>query len=313
MNEKPSVLILGAGAIGAFYGAILHRAGCEVSVVLRSEYEAVKANGFQIDSELGELSFRPAAVYRDAGECPAPPDYLVVSLKVVDGIDRVGAMRPAVGPDTTIVLIENGIDIEPEIAEAFPDNRLISALAYVAVSRVAPGRVVHKAYGQLVFGNFPSGVDAATETFDALLREGGIKTKVTDTVVRERWRKCVWNGAFNPASVVAGGADTRTMLDVADGETFMATLMREIIAVAAADGHEFPAEMVETSLEQTRKMPAYRNSMALDYLHSRPLELEAMLGNVIRVARRLGVNVPHLETVYTLARMLLAEKPPLDE
>ncbi|MBA1148326.1 2-dehydropantoate 2-reductase [Ectothiorhodospiraceae bacterium WFHF3C12] len=313
MSENPSVLVLGAGAIGAFYGAILNRAGCEVSVVLRSEYEAVNENGFEISSELGDLSFRPAAVYRSAAECPTPPDYLVVGLKVVDGIDRVSAMRPAVGPDTTIVLIENGIDIEPEIAEAFPDNRLISALAYVAVSRVAPGRVVHKAYGQLVFGNFPRGVDGVTEAFGELLRSGGVKTKVTDTVVRERWRKCVWNGAFNPASVVAGGADTRTMLDVADGEAFMAALMNEIIAVAAADGHEFPAEMVQTSLEQTRKMPAYRNSMALDYLHGRPLELEAMLGNVIRLARRLNVDVPHLETVYTLARMLLAEKPPLDE
>jgi len=312
MTQETSVLVLGAGAIGAFYGAILHRAGARVSAVLRTEYETVRRAGFEIESELGDLSFHPEAVYRDAGDCPETPDILLVCLKVVDGIDRAALMREAVGPNTTIVLVENGIGIEQEIAEAFPGNRLISGLAYVAVSRVAPGRVLHKAYGQLVFGNFPSGVDEVTEQLAALLEAGGVKATPTDDVVRERWRKCVWNVAFNPASVVAGGADTRTMLDAPGGERFMMSLMLEVIAVASAEGYEFPEGMAETGLEQTRMIPAHRNSMALDYLHGRPMELEAVLGNVIRAAERTHTPVPHLESVYVLAKMLLEKKPPLE-
>ena len=306
--QQPSVLVVGAGAVGGFYGAILHRAGAAVSVVSRSDYERIVSDGIRVDSTLGDLSYRPAAVYRQADDCPQPPDYLLLTVKVVDGLDRAALIRGAVGPGTTIVMIENGIDIEPEIAVAFPSNPLISALAFVAVTRIAPAHLEHKAYGHLVLGDYPLGAGEGVQQFAAMLDKGGVSGKVRDNVVRERWRKCVWNVAFNPTSVLAGGADTQTMLNAPGSEAFIRSLMEEVCLVAAAEGQALDLSLIDGILEQTRQMPAYKNSMAEDFLHHRPMEVEAILGNVVRLARKHDVAVPHLSSIYTLIGMLLANR-----
>ncbi|ASK33600.1 2-dehydropantoate 2-reductase [Alcanivorax sp. N3-2A] len=303
MNDKPQILIIGAGAIGSFYGAILKRAGCPVSVVVRSEYDAVNANGFQFESPLGDISWQPDHVYRDTDAADTKPDFLILSTKIVAGTDRVAQVRPWMGENTKLVLIQNGLDIERELADAFPNNPIISCLAFVAVSRVAPGQIKHNAYGRLVMGNFPEGIDASSEQLADLFRAGGIEIKLADQVVRERWLKCVWNTPFNPLSVLANGADTLTMLDTEGGEQLVRNLMLEVMAVAEADGHPLPPQLPDSNIEGTRKMPAYKNSMALDYVHGRAIELDAILGNVVAIAHRHQVPVPHLETVLVTLRM----------
>lgn len=307
-TDQPTVLIVGSGAIGSFYGAILHRAGASVSVVSRSDYDVVSERGYRISSPLGDLSFKPAQVLRSVDECTTPPDFLVLSVKVFDDLDRAELIRPAVGPNTAIVLIQNGIEIEPPIAAAFPSNPLVSALAFIAVSRIGAGDVEHKAYGRLVLGDYPSGAGEACKRFGDLLRAGGVNATVTEQVVRERWLKAVWNAPLNPLAVLGNGADTQIMLETEGGEALARALMQEVCDVAAAAGHPLPPESVEQNISGTLKMPAYRNSMALDWLNDRPLELEAILGNVVREAQRVNVPVPHLQTVYTATKILLADR-----
>lgn len=303
MNVKPDILVVGAGAIGSFYGAILKRAGCTVSVVLRSDYDVVQAAGFTFTSPLGNLSWQPDAVYRPGDTPHRYPDYVLLCVKVLPGVDRAALVRPWMGENTGLVLIENGLDIERELAEAFPEQPLVSCLAFIAVSRTAPGQVHHQAYGQLVMGRFPRGFDEHCVRLSGLFREGGIEVNETEAVVGERWRKCVWNAPFNPLSVLANGADTLRILDTPGGEDLIRVMMEEVMAVAAADGYPMPADLVEKNLAGTRKMGAYKNSMALDYLNDRPIELDAILGNLVTIAKRLQVPVPHLTTVLTALRI----------
>jgi 2-dehydropantoate 2-reductase len=304
MATLPHILIVGAGAIGSFYGAILKRAGCPVSAVVRSEFEAVKAHGFQFESPLGDISWRPDKVYRDGDRPETPPDYLILATKVVPGADRVALIRPWIAEDTQLVLIQNGIDIERETADAFPEHALTSGVAYVAVSRVGPGKVKHNAYGRLVMGNYPGGVDAGTERLAELLRVGGIEAPLAEDIVNERWLKCIWNTALNPLAVLANGADNATMLDSEGGEALVRALMSEVIATARAEGYDLPEQkLIDGNIRGTRKMPTVKNSMAMDYLNGRPIELDAILGNVVAIARRRGVGVPRLETVLATLRM----------
>lgn len=302
-NLKPHALIIGAGAIGSFYGAILKRAGCTVSAVVRSEYDAVKAHGFRFESPLGDISWKPDHLYKDGDTPDSTPDYVILATKVLPGSDRAGLVRPWVGEGTNIVLIQNGLDIERELADAFPDNPIISCLAFIAVSRVAPGEIKHNAYGRLVMGRYPSGLDDHCQALHDLFVEGGIDIKLTEEVVRERWLKCVWNTPFNPLSVLANGADTYTMLDTAGGEKLVREMMQEVIAAAEADGHPLPPQIIDSNIDGTRKMPAYKNSMALDYLNDRPIELDAILGNVVAIAQQHNVPVPRLETMLAALRM----------
>jgi len=306
MNKKPSILIVGAGAIGSFYGAILKKAGCSVSTVLRSDYDAVRAQGIRILSPLGDLSYEPDHVYRDGDLPEETPDFLILCVKVLPGVDRVALVAPWLGENTRLVLIENGLDIEKELADAYPDNPLISCLAFIAVSRTESGVVEHKAYGKLVMGRYPEGVDESCRVLSQLFIDGGIKIDLTERVVGERWRKCLWNTPFNPLSVIANGADTRTILDTAGGEELIRAMMREVMDVAAAEGYPMDEALIDQNITGTRKMPAYKNSMALDYLNDRPIEREAVLGNVVTLAKRRSIAVPHLNTVLVTLKMRAA-------
>lgn len=308
IQPKSRILIVGAGAIGSFYGALLAEKGADVSVVCRSEFEVVREHGLAIESSVfGNRIFRPAQVLRSAAEYQGGfPDYLIVSVKVVHGVDRSTLIRDAVGPDTAIVLIENGVEIEAEIAAAFPANELISALAYVQVSRTGPGKVRHHALGDLTLGNYPSGASARCRQLADLLQRDGIRCTVSEQVVTARWHKCVWNAVFNPISVLGGALDTAAILAPPEGVAFVRGAMQEVMRVAAAAGHALPPAMVDQYIDGTRRAPPYKTSMALDYENGRAMEIEVILGNVVRAGRRENVAIPALEALYALLKMIEA-------
>lgn len=304
-----SILIIGAGAVGALFGSALARRGARVSVVCRSDYEAVRRDGYSIRSPLlGDHVFRPARVYRDAAECTTPPDYVLLTVKVLPELDRVALLRPAVGAGTTIVLIQNGIDIEDEIATAFPHNEVLSSLAFVGVGRGAPGEIVHQTHGSLVLGRYPTGVGPAAEKLAALFAAGAVPCKLTENVVGARWQKAVWNAPFNPISILGGVLDTASMLRTEADRNFIRKAMQEVCATATAAGHPQSPKLVDAMIANTEQMPAYKTSMALDYENRRPMEIEAILGNVIRVARRCDVATPALDSIYALATMVAAAR-----
>ena len=298
------VLVVGAGAIGAFYGGILARAGCEVAVVARSDYDAVSAAGYRIESPLGDLSFRPAQMLRSAAQYRGEPDYVLVALKLVRGVDRVALLRSALSATSAILLVQNGIGIEQEVAEAFPRHELLSGVAYAAVSREAPGRVRHQSqFTRLVLGRYPRGASQKAENFAALMKSGGSSCVVTEDIVGARWQKCAWNTVFNPISALGGGLGTRDILSGEEQTAFVKAAITEVCAVAAADGHPLAADTADKQIEGTLRLPNYVSSMGQDWIAGRPMETEALVGNAVRIGRRLGVAAPRLETLYALLRM----------
>lgn len=296
-----NVLVIGTGAVGSFYGAQLAHQGADVSVVARSDHDHVSQHGIYIRSPLGDYHFVPRQVVRDAAELPEKPDYALLCVKVVDHADRVGLLRGALGPHTTIVLVCNGIDIEAEIAAAFPDNELISGLAFICVTRTAPGHIWHQAYGRMALGDYPGGLTDKARQLAAVFELAGVPCVATEDIAAARWQKCVWNAPFNPLSVLSGGLSTNDILSTQ--EPFVRAIMGEVCEAAAALGHALPADVVEKNIASTRKMPPYKTSMLLDFEAGRPMETEAILGNAVRAGQRAGVPIPHLESVYALMKL----------
>jgi 2-dehydropantoate 2-reductase len=238
---------------------------------------------------------------RSASELAEKPDYVLLCVKVVENADRVGLLRDAIGADTAIVLISNGIDIEPEIAQAFPNNELISGLAFICVTRTAPGKIWHQAYGRLVLGNYPRGLSDKTRALCAAYEKAGIHCTASEDIIAARWQKCVWNAPFNPLSVLSDGLSTSDILT--SQEPFVRAIMAEICAIAQVSGHPLPTDTVEVNISSTYKMPPYKTSMLLDFEAGRPMETEAILGNAVRYGQRLGLAIPHLESVYALMKL----------
>jgi 2-dehydropantoate 2-reductase len=316
MADAPCrVLVLGAGALGAFYGAVLARAGCSVAVVARSGIGDIRRDGYRVDSPLGDLSFKPERVLAAGEALDAPLDYVLVALKLVPGTDRIRLLKPYAAGRPAIVLIQNGIAIEDEVADAYPDRALVSCVAYAAASRASPTHIVHKSkFTRLVLGPWPRGAArVAADRLAGLVKAGGANAVVTDDITAERWKKCTWNTVYNPISAL-GGLGTKAILSGEEQTAFVRGAIAEVCAVAAADGHALAPDTVEQQIAGTRTLPDIVSSMGQDWLAGRPLEIEPILGNVVRIARRLGVAVPRLEALYALALMAQARgQTPVDK
>jgi 2-dehydropantoate 2-reductase len=298
----PRILVVGTGAIGGFYGGKLAQAGASVATVCRSDYDTVKAKGISVSSTLGDFHFTPDKVIRQVKEYGPPPDYILVGLKVLPELKTADIIRDAVGGDTAVVLLQNGIDIEGPVAKAFPNNEIISGLAFICVSRTGPGHIDHTDYGRLVIGRFPSGKSAKVEILAELFNQAEVKCEISEDVITARWKKLVWNAPFNPISVLGGRADTKTMVQSPQTLKLARRVMEEVCRIAEAAGYPLPSEVVQHNIDGTLKMAPYQTSMLVDFEAGRPMEVEAILGNTLRVAKRYAVSAPYMETLYSLLK-----------
>ena len=301
---QPRILVVGTGAIGGFYGGKLAQAGASVSTLCRSDYELVKSKGIIVTSTLGDFHFTPEKVIRNLSQYGPSPDYILVGLKVLPEIDTAKIIKEVVGAETAIVLLQNGVEIEEPVAQAFPDNEIISGLAFICATRTSPGHIDHTDFGRLVIGRFPAGKSARAEELATLFNDSGVVCEVSEDVVTARWRKLVWNAPFNPISVLGGGVDTKTMVENPESLELARKVMEEVCLIAAAAGHLLPEEVVQQNIDGTRAMAPYKSSMLVDFEAARPLEVEAILGNGLRVAERHGVSAPHMESLYGLLKLV---------
>jgi len=296
------VLIIGAGAIGGFYGALLAKAGAEVAVVCHSDYDHVKQQGFIIESYIfGTWTFTPSHVLKSAADYQDTVDYVLLCTKVIPSIDRVALIRPAVTANTAIVFIQNGVEIEQEIVDAFPGNEIISGLAYICSNKTKQGKILHQAYGKLALGALPGYVSHKTAKLCKLFEDAGIECNAAENIVTERWKKCVWNAPFNPLSVLSGGLSTLDILKFQ--EPFVRCIMQEICLIAEAVGHQLPDTIIDVNIAITYGMLPYKTSMLLDYENGRLMETEVILGNALRAGKRAGLNIPYLESIYALMKL----------
>jgi len=300
MKNNPGILLVGTGAVGSYFAGRLHQAGARVAAVCRSDYDAVKEKGIFIKSINGDYHFIPEETVKNASDCSMEPDYIMVATKVLPEINVPGLIKEKVKAGTSIFLLQNGIDIERHAAEAFPENELISGLAFICVRRTSFGNIDHEDYGRIVIGKYPSGNSRKVDILSELFIKSGVSCSIESDIITARWKKLLWNAPFNPISVLAGGKNTRKMCDSEPTLTLVRKVMEEVRNLAVASGHPFPESAIQKNLDDTFVMTPYKTSMLLDYENGRPMEVEAILGNAVRIAKNLGLNVPHVESLYGL-------------
>ena len=208
----------------------------------------------------------------------------------------------AVKPHTVIVFLQNGIGIEDAVAAAFPENEILSAVAYIGVTRTAPGVLEHKGAGKLILGKFGGGESPAAEKLCAMFAAAGVPADYTNDIAFYRWKKLLWNVPYNAMSVLGGGLLTNEMTDRAEVEALSIELMQEVINTAKLCQVNLPESLIAENVEYTRNFPPYKTSMLVDCENSRPLEVDAIVGSVVMIARKHNLPIPHLETLYALLK-----------
>lgn len=285
--------IIGTGAIGGYYGGKLARSGQEVHFLFHRDYDYVKQHGLQVDSCDGSFHIDQVNAYSSTAEMPKC-DVVLVCLKSTNNHLLPNMLRPLLHQQTLVVLIQNGIGLEPDLQQHFPDLQLAAGLAFICSAKTEPGRVNHQCYGQINFGNYSCHDE---QQFQQLLDDfnaAGVKAGTVE-YQEARWKKAVWNMPFN-GMTVALNTQTNLLLKNPATRQLIRDLMEEVVGAARHLGITGMDEaFIDKMIEMTDEMTPYSPSMKLDYDFHRPMEIHYIYSRPIEIAREAGFHMPKLE------------------
>ncbi len=303
---RPSIAILGAGAVGGYYGARMVQAGYEVHFLLRSDYEAVARDGFAVQSRDGDFHLSPGQlhIYKDAKDLPQV-DLVIIALKATANHLLPNLIPPLLKADTAILTLQNGLGNEAELAGWFGGQRVMGGLAFVCINRTGPGKIHHLEHGLVRIGEFSGPPTDRTYAVAGIFKKSTVPCEVLESLEFGRWTKLVWNIPFNGLGA-AMGLSTDALVNHPAGRKLVTELMEEVIQIAVSQGVMLPSGMIEEQIVKTQSMGAYRSSMQVDREEGRELELEAIFGRPLEVARRAGVKTGALEKLYAMLAVVNA-------
>ncbi|WP_046468570.1 2-dehydropantoate 2-reductase [Allosalinactinospora lopnorensis] len=321
------VAVLGAGAIGAYVGACLQRAGVEVHLIARGPHlQAIRESGVQVRSPRGDFVAHPYAT--DRPDEVGPVDHIFLGFKANQYAAAGPMVRPMLHEKTTIIAAQNGIPwwyfhgvpgkfkdrrietVDPggAVSAALPVERAIGCVVYAATEIAAPGQIRHLEGTRLSIGE-PDGTQSARchEFADAMVA-GGLKCPVEPDLRHDIWVKLMGNVAFNPISALTRASMIGICQNMNTRELVIES-MRETLAVAASLGVH-PEVSIERRLAGAERAGDHKTSTLQDLEKGKPLELDAILGAVVELADLTGTEIPALRVVHALADLLNAQIEP---
>ncbi|HKZ78091.1 MAG TPA: 2-dehydropantoate 2-reductase [Pyrinomonadaceae bacterium] len=313
--------VVGAGAIGAFVGALLAKAGKDVTLIARGAHlQAMREHGVRVRGSLGEFESRPAVT--EDPKTVGTVDVVLLTLKAHSLPQVAPLLAPLLGPDTSIISAQNGIPwwyffshggelegmqletVDPGgvIARSLDPRRAIGCVIYCSAIVTEPGVIEHIEGTRFAIGELDgTKSDRCRQISEAFIRSG-LKCPIRSDIRHDIWVKLMGNVAFNPISALTRG----TLLDIVQcPETRMLTaeIMAETEKLAERLGIKVGIT-IEQRLAGAEKVGPHKTSMLQDIEAGRSLELEPIVGAVVELADRLGVSVPHTRAVYACAKLL---------
>ncbi|KAL0934190.1 putative 2-dehydropantoate 2-reductase [Colletotrichum truncatum] len=332
-DSAVNIIFIGAGAVGCFYASRLHHPdrNIHVSLVARSNYKAINESGVKLQTHsFGDYVFTPqtafpsveaAAALNRAGST-SQWDYVFVTTKALpDRSDDSAMIAPLISPASCIVLIQNGVGVEEPFRKRFPKNPIVSAVTVVSAEQTSPGVIRQNRWTRVSIGPHTNGLGTGdielgqlgTRAVENLCKWWGpgwgdirdIEPHDEVGLQTVRWHKLCINAAFNPSAVLSGGRGNADMVTDPELREHVVGVMNEIrAAVPKILGRKFPDDLAKPDriVKSTERNTGARPSMLLDWEAGRPLELEVILGNPVRIARAHGVEMPRLQSLYALLR-----------
>jgi 2-dehydropantoate 2-reductase len=302
--KKPVIAVVGAGAVGAYYGGRLAEHGEDVHFLLRSDFGTVARRGWTIRSCDGDFSLPPGTMHAyERPEQMPRADLVIVSLKATANDQYEPLIRPLLKESTQILTLQNGLGNEDRLAELFGPQRILGGLAFVCIYRIEPGVIHHIDHGYIKLGEFVEGKTDRAAAIAEMFNRSKVKCDVLTSLRSGRWEKLVWNIPFNGLGA-ALDLTTDELIGNAKGEAHVRAVMKEVVTAAKAFDVELPHDIIDKKIAQTRTMGSYKSSMQMDRQHGRPMEVEAILGEPVRAAAAAGVATPLMAELYRLTTLV---------
>ncbi len=310
--KQKTFLIVGTGAVGGYYGGMLAKArfrnlAFDVTFIARGEnYEVLKKNGLTLIRE-GKKEILPIKIFNDAKDL-GTFDYIFICVKSTDTKEAAENIIHNISENTTVVSFQNGIENEEIIAGVIGEKHIIGANVYVTSRLISPGVIDQFGYNAVVIGEFSRLKTKRIFELKEILDSASILCNISEDISSDLWNKLAWNASFNPVSVITQKTVDKMM---EDPETYelLKNIMEEVKRTAIAHGINIRQDTVEFNLDRSKGIirinaaesqdfTGFKTSMLQDFEKGKPLELEELVGVVIKKAREKNISVPSIERVY---------------
>jgi len=300
-DSWPKIAVVGAGAVGGYFGGLLARAGAPVMMIARPAFvEAVKKNGLFLDT----LHFQESVRVEASTDLSAArgAEIVLFCVKTTDNAFTARALAPLLAPGAVVLSFQNGVDNVEQIHAAAAIEAL-PTVVYVAASVPEPGRVKHVGRGDLVFG--PR--NEKTERVSALFARANVPCRISENIDGELWTKLIWNCALNAVSAL-GHAKYGQIAASADARKVVETVVDEVLAVARAanihpPGLEDPKVAIVGAFKIATQMAEALSSTAQDMNRGKCTEIDSLNGYISRRGAELGVPTPVNHALYALVKL----------
>ena len=314
-------IIIGAGAIGAYIGAAMSRAGEDVTLFARGPHlQAMKERGVHVLTGENEWHAHPKATGDLENVGPVDTVFLAVKAHSLPGL--MTTIRPLLGPDTAVVSMQNGIPwwffqvpevshagmkidrVDPGgvIADTIEPRRIVGSIVYIAAKIAEPGVIHHSESNRISIGEPDGSRSDRCREIAAALIAAGLKAPVTTHLRNEIWVKLLGNISLNPISALTR-ATVAAICRNDDTRQLLKTIMEEASQIGEKLGLELPIT-IDQRIAGAMKVGEHKTSMLQDLEAGRPLELEALVGAALDIGETLGVPMPHTRSVYACAKLL---------
>jgi 2-dehydropantoate 2-reductase len=303
------VLVVGAGGVGGYFGARLVRAGVPVTFLARGAHlEAMQRDGLRVRSAVdGEWVVKVEAVAGVAGQPPA--DAVLFCVKSFDTETAAAAIRPAVGPDTAVVSLQNGVDNEDTLARVLGPGHALGGVAYVFAGIESPGVIVHRLLGRVVIGELDGRPSPRLERLRETLTAAGVPAEISPDIRRVLWQKYLMITAQAGVTALAR-VPIGVIRAVPETWRMYRAIVEELAALARASGVSLADDAVESVVKAAEGLaPHALSSLHDDLVAGRRLELVALHGHAVRLGERLGVSTPMVSAVYAALKPHAAGRP----
>jgi 2-dehydropantoate 2-reductase len=300
-----NIAVVGAGALGSYFGGVLAHAGHRVTLIGRASHvDVINRDGLLLQRLDAEERIAISATTDMAAVRGAP--LILFCVKSLDTEAAAAAMAPHLARDAVILSLQNGVD-NPDRIALHAGNEVIPVLVYAGANIPAPGVVRHTGGGDIVIGRLKTNRGEADrgllDAIAALFTSTGVAVRISDDIEADLWTKLVVNCAYNAISAL-GDAPYSRMVGTPEVRDLMLDAVKEVAAVAKAKGIRMPDDILEAAMKPADAMPRTKSSTAQDIAKGRPTEVEHLNGYVVREGEALGVATPVNRTLNALIKLL---------
>ncbi len=300
-----NILIVGAGAVGGYFGAHLAKEHDSVSFLLRDgTRKAVQDHGLVIRTASGTFTVRPKVASK-AQELPEP-DLIILANKVYDLPEVLDQITPVVQPKTVILTLQNGVDIEDRVLARVQRDCVVGGVAFIYSRIVEPGVIDHFKRGMVTIGELMGNTSNRLEAIQELFSKAKIPCKISEDIRRTKWEKMCWNCVFNPLTVVINDRIARA-LDQPEMKNVIRGVVEEVMSVAAGSKVPLENDMPQKVVQWSEEIRDIHTSMYDDWKSGRSTEIDDLNGYIVRRGSELGIPTPLNEAFVAMVKVMISQ------